>query len=527
MSDLNAAPRHLLAISLCAALAACAGDDNSTSESSTAATDSTTSASSVEASTAGPSSTGSATTESTVTSSTASSDSTASTSDPTVEPTTSTSSSTTTESSTTSGDVEPIDWNRGFINNSTLTVDQVAVGPDGAVAIAGYHFGATDFGDGQLEAEGFFDMYLVLFDAAGELLWQRALSTGITPKATDTMQIGVSVASDGDIVLTGPFETPTDFGSGPLTPDDATDAFVARYAPDGELRWVTALRGPGMDIGTHAIVDANGDTIATGGFEVTLEAGETLTNVDPERQDIYLVKLDGDGVPLWAQSFGTSLGEHGHELAVAPDGDIILHAEAYGSLDLGGGEVEIPCCQWSDFVARYTSDGVFKWATVLGASSQYVEPDGLAVAPDGSIYAISAEFDLSKLSPDGALQWSHALAGVASYGVAARPEGGVWITGHVHDEAAIDFGDGVPETVAARSATLVAYDAGGAVVDKRFFQGLDDGEPRGMPGYGIAIGDDGSVITTYGVDFTTFVTADFGLGDVQGAGFLVHRAPGF
>src|SRR5262245_53362919 len=48
----------------------------------------------------------------------------------------------------------------------------------------------------------------------------------------------VAASVDGDVLVTGGFRATVDFGDGPATVSVLEDAFVAKYAADGTLRWM-------------------------------------------------------------------------------------------------------------------------------------------------------------------------------------------------------------------------------------------------------------------------------------------------
>lgn len=415
-------------------------------------------------------------------------------------------------------------WQQALNSSGELFAEAIAVGPDGSTVIAGYHFGDSSLGGPPLPTPSFYDIYLAKYSVDGAFAWQRTFSAGVTPVGNHTLMIGVSVDPKGEVLLTGTFSKPTDFGEGMVAPIDKLDLFVARYTADGDPVWARAFGAAGEQVGSHVVGDAAGNTYVTGHFQGALTVGAPLQTPDPDKSDVLLFKLDPQGEPAWAQHFGGQFNERGNRVALTPDGDVVLLGEAYGSLDLGGGEVEIPCCTWSHFVARYGPDGAYQWATPLGQSSQYFEIEGLSVASDGSIYAGSSEVGLTKLEPGGAVAWTHALPDVTARDVAATPDGGVLMTGRVSPGTLVDFGDGQPVDTLAGTGALVRYDAAGALTGLQLFSALQDGDkPSSLSGYGVAVAPDGAVSVVY--QHNTFAgsgVVDFGLGPIEGRGFVVH-----
>jgi len=78
----------------------------------------------------------------------------------------------------------------------------------------------------------------------------------------------------------------------------ASDAFVAKFAPDGALLWSTYLGGILDDWATGVAVDAAGNVLVTGwtrstNFPVFHALQPTLNNgASPARYDAFVAKLD-------------------------------------------------------------------------------------------------------------------------------------------------------------------------------------------------------------------------------------------
>lgn len=136
----------------------------------------------------------------------------------------------------------------------------VKVGPKGDVWVGGHHGkDGLDFdNDGEQEIEGGMGMngFIARFTSTGEFLrsWNmRSLEDGDQSGGAASEII---FASNGDVVLGGSLTAPLDFdGDGAadaVSHDDVPmSGFVARYTPDGELRWVRIHQiGAAWDLAT-------------------------------------------------------------------------------------------------------------------------------------------------------------------------------------------------------------------------------------------------------------------------------------
>jgi hypothetical protein len=127
--------------------------------------------------------------------------------------------------------------------------------------------------------------------------------------------------------------------------------------------------------------------------------------------DVYVMKLDSDGSPLWVRGYGDPDIQHAEEMDVDAAGRVLVAGRARGTVDFGGGPLSSGG-NWDVFVLALTPDGDHIWSLVAG---------------------------------DAAVQ--------GAWGIAADPTGGVLVTGDF--EGALDLGAG-PMTSAGGTDVFVA-----------------------------------------------------------------------
>lgn len=122
---------------------------------------------------------------------------------------------------------------RGFETSEDNLETNVAVGPDGSIALAGF-FGRTGIAFGPPLAAVGADLtsFAALFERDGTLRWSRALGGN-----NNYFRGEVAFSPDGDVVLAGGFGEPLDFGTTTLQPNaTGYDGYLVRLAPDGSER---------------------------------------------------------------------------------------------------------------------------------------------------------------------------------------------------------------------------------------------------------------------------------------------------
>ena len=213
---------------------------------------------------------------------------------------------------------------------------------------------------------------------------------------------------------------------------------------------------------------------------------------------VFLVRFDASGNVVWERVWGAGSSSLGEAVAVAADGSVYIAGQTRG-FGAGNGDA---------FLAKFAADGTLLWDRTLGGSNFDAAVD-VAVAPDGSIYiAGHAQFFandafVAKFSPDGTLLWNRAWREgtiadeSAALGVAAAPDGSVYLTGRASRSGA------------GQNVFLVRFTADGALVWQRTWgAGLD-------AAHNVAVGFDGNI----------YVTGNTGFGQGGGDAFVLKFLP--
>lgn len=273
-------------------------------------------------------------------------------------------------------------WQRAWGGNGFEFPDAVAVAPDGSVYVTGF---TNSFGAGDQDA------FLLKYTPAGSLLWERTWGGAGLDAAHD-----VAAGGDGSVYVAG--DTNSFF---------ANDAFVLKYDPAGNVVWKRAWReGTIEDIsGALGVATApDGSVYVTG-----------LASISGVGQNIFLLKLTGAGALVWEKTWGARQ-EAALGVAVAADGNIYVTGNT--NFGEGGGDA---------FVLKFFPNGKVKdastWGGVENESGQ-----SIAAGVDGSVYVAGVAsappyvFDRAPTrakTPDAFLGTP---AGAVSFPLAALPD---------------------------------------------------------------------------------------------------------
>ena len=171
-----------------------------------------------------------------------------------------------------------------------------------------------------------------------------------------------------------------------LTNDGVDDGLVVKYNSSGTPLWVRKIGGSLSDSLSRVSTDSSGNIIALGNYtsdSVTIYAADgtsvftTLFNDTINELEVFVVKYDSSGTPLWATRLGGTLSDFivsiftdssGNIIVVgwyssnplriyAPNGTVsfvLTNANTDGSSDM--------------FIVKYNSNGTPLWARRMNST---------------------------------------------------------------------------------------------------------------------------------------------------------------
>ena len=247
----------------------------------------------------------------------------------------------------------------------------------------------------------------------------------------------------GDIVDTGGEDSGQDTGQDADAgiDTDRVQACNPSANSKGNPPWLLQVSTVNTDKGRDVAIDDAGNAYVVGSYTGTLEIADcTLYSaigiLDRSTSSALLIKLSPQGEVLWAKGFTDPEGATTTNVAVTPDGAVVITGYFDGIVDFGGGTHENEDYASSGinssdiFVARFTSDGMYEWSTVFNGD-QVDRPEGIAVDDSENVYLTGyfeetltvgatqltsqglADDDvfLAKLDSTGTVQWATRFGG--------------------------------------------------------------------------------------------------------------------
>jgi hypothetical protein len=177
------------------------------------------------------------------------------------------------------------------------------------------------------------NVWLVELDMQGNILWQQCYGgsdyeAGFDIIETDGGYIFAAVAYSNDGDVSG--------HHGPFGLDGKPDIWIVKLDTLGEIMWQKCLGGTGYDYSSAIFENDTGEILVFG--ETSSNDGDVSgNNSNPDEFDIWLAKLDANGVLLKQQCFGGRRNDYlnNHSVAKINDCRYIISSETtHGSGDV-------------------------------------------------------------------------------------------------------------------------------------------------------------------------------------------------
>lgn len=166
--------------------------------------------------------------------------------------------------------------------------------------------------------------------------------------------------------------------------------FLAKYNSAGTAQWARADGSSGDEVGNNIVADSSGHVYCAGYFTSTsLTFGSNPALSNHGQQDVFIVKYDTGGTPLWSRSAGDVKQDEGVCVGIDRAGNAYLGGR-FGSASLAFGATVLSNSNGSGtslevFLAKYSSTGNLLWARKSGGTNNDA-PTSIAVDDSGNAY---------------------------------------------------------------------------------------------------------------------------------------------
>jgi hypothetical protein len=291
-------------------------------------------------------------------------------------------------------------WTRTYGGSGTEIAYGVQQTADGGFIISGYASSVATASD---------DAYLIRTDPSGIVIWSQAYGDTLQESALSVQQ-----TSDGGYVFAGRSDS---YGS------SSADVLLVKTDNSGGVLWTRSYGGAGWDEGSSVQQTADGGYIVVGSTD----------SFGANQIDVYVVKTNSSGDTLWTRTYGGGGGDVGSSVRQVPDGGYLIVGST-GSFGAGTDDV---------YLVRTDASGTPLWTKTYGGSSPergysvwHTSDGGFIISGSTESYG-GGSFPfvyLIRTNSSGDTLWTRTYGGTAGdqYGlyVQQTSDGGYIVVGH-------------------------------------------------------------------------------------------------
>lgn len=223
-------------------------------------------------------------------------------------------------------------WAKEFSGNVQGDINGMDTDGDGNIYVTGIFDDRRDFDPGPdsviVTATGYWDIFVVKLNAAGDFIWLRHLGNNGDNWAHDLV-----MDKDNAVYITGYFSDTLDFDPGP---DELnfmatnTDPYIWKLDTDGNLIWAIQLEGVSFDRSRSVTLDRQGNIYSTGWFGDTQDFDpgpgqfQLTSTGSNDLDDGFILKLTSEAKFVWAYQLGGLGNDAASESRVDRFGNVFM-----------------------------------------------------------------------------------------------------------------------------------------------------------------------------------------------------------
>ena len=200
------------------------------------------------------------------------------------------------------------------------------------------------------------------------------------------------------------------------------DVYMVKVDPSGDIQWTKTYGGSDSDYGRSVRQTSDG------GYVIV---GETYS-FGAGRGDVYLIKTDSAGNPLWTRTYGSAQAEEGTSMELTPDGGYIIVGSTFSFVSNHADVYLIRTNPLGDSLWTRTYGGP---SSTWGTSIQITSDGGYVFVAN----TISSGIYLVRTDSAGDTLWTRELGGpTTAMSVQQTSNGGYIITGSTPTPSEVD-----------------------------------------------------------------------------------------
>ncbi len=284
-------------------------------------------------------------------------------------------------------------WARGIGGSGDDMGLHICIDRRGNIYITGYFSSGTiTIGNTTLVNNGNRDMLVARYDTLGNPIWAKSAGGIYSDQG-----LGICTDNTGNVYVSGLFASPSiSFDTVTLVNNytnlnsQQTDVFLVKYNENGNVKWAKRYGFSYYDEGSSVVCDNMDNVYLAGDFGSDSISFDSFTiyNYHAGYSDVFLAKLDSNGITQWVQHIGGVGDEIVPELSCDLTNNIFISGY-FSAHSISIGIYNISNSGGQDmFLAKYSPTGTALWATsankAAGSGSAFNAVDNL-----GNVYVSS------------------------------------------------------------------------------------------------------------------------------------------
>ncbi len=321
----------------------------------------------------------------------------------------------------------------------------ITLDKSGNIIVIGRFQGTVDFDPGisvfNISATATKDIFILKLDAAGNFLWAKTIVG--SPASAWNDGRGVVVDNQDNIIITGNFQGTVDLDPGTgnqfVTSNGYADIYCMKLDPSGNMLWAHNFGSNDFDHARDVDIDDADNIYITGRYSSTIDfdPGPGVANRTSNGDfDIFVLKLNKDGIYQWVGSVGHTGGDFGEAIHWNGGNRIFVTGRFQGTVDFDPslGTYLLNAAGGDDiYVMELDVQGAFincfaiggsgdEWAHTITTNSAgevliagYYE-DVCDFDPSPAAYSLTSQGDfdifIANYTPSGTLNWAETFGGL-------------------------------------------------------------------------------------------------------------------
>jgi hypothetical protein len=260
------------------------------------------------------------------------------------------------------------------IVNQLPTGNRISTSKSGESHVVATFSGQAVIGANTLVAGGYTGSYFAKFNSSGTVLWTRKITSSnfATGEA-------ISVDKKGNVFVTGKFATNATFDTTTITTGSVSTLYVAKYDQLGTRKWIMRAYGTG---GAHPFTIKT-DSLSNSYISGTLGGQVIFgtTTLTGTGSYFYTLKLDSLGNVIWLVNYNGNGQGYPYDLAVDKQLNIFVAGHFQGQINIGTYTLNSTVSSLDLFLLKLDINGNPLFAKKMGGA--FFGDRGLGISFDG------------------------------------------------------------------------------------------------------------------------------------------------